>query len=25
LGAEAFRDVKEHHDEALAMVREWRW
>jgi predicted outer membrane protein len=23
-GAEAFRDVKEHHDETLAIVRDWK-
>ncbi len=25
LGAQAFRTVKEHHDDALAIVRDWKW
>jgi hypothetical protein len=25
LAARAFRDVKEHHDAALAIVRDWNW
>ena len=25
LAAQAFRDVKEHHDAALAIVRDWNW
>jgi predicted outer membrane protein len=25
LAAQAFRDVKEHHDAALGIVRDWHW
>jgi putative membrane protein len=25
VAAQAFRDVKEHHDAALAIVRDWNW
>jgi hypothetical protein len=25
LAAQAFRDVKEHHDAALGIVRDWKW
>jgi hypothetical protein len=25
VAAQAFRAVKEHHDAALAIVRDWKW
>jgi hypothetical protein len=25
LAGQAFRDVQEHHDDALGIVREWSW